>query len=520
MIATDRAANSLRNARYALIFYMLGQVVSLFFRRYFIHELGDALLGLNTTLVSFLSFLNMAELGLASAVAFALYAPLAKGDRQAVREIVSIQAWFYRWVSLFVVVGSGVLLLFFFQIFGESGIPMWYAYATYGVLLLNALWSYLFNYRQIIFSSDQREYKITFAVQFPKIVKQILQVFAILYLPNPYVWWLVIEALFGVIGALLLEWMIQRDYPWLKASVAIGAKVRRNYSDIIRRTGQVIFHKIGSFVLQQSTPLVLLFIFKAKEGLSIVTIYQNYLLLQTGIFGIFGSIFNGLTASVGNLILEQNHAHVEAIFRRLYALRLWAAFVVACALIYYSKAFMILWVGGERYFSQVELLLFVACLLLQIIRLPDQFISAYGIYQDVGAPLVEAVLNLGLSLLLGFYWGIAGVLAGIAVSLLVVVHGWKPYFLYSRGFHMPVWHFFIQQAKAIILLLLPLYLFSYMPEWFRPEQTGLIHLLLSGISGTFIFALATGGVLYLFHRDYREGMQMLLRKLRLRSVHS
>ncbi|WP_051522423.1 hypothetical protein [Porphyromonas gingivicanis] len=67
-------------------------------------------------------------------------------------------------------------------------------------------------------------------------------------------------------------------------------------------------------MLQQSTPLVLLFIFKAREALPIVTIYQNYLFLQAGIMGIFSSIFNGLTASVGNLILEGNHERVASFF--------------------------------------------------------------------------------------------------------------------------------------------------------------------------------------------------------------
>ena len=67
MSATDRASNSLRNARYATLFYMVGLVAAFFFRRYFIQVLGDELLGLNSTLVSILGFLNIAELGLSSA---------------------------------------------------------------------------------------------------------------------------------------------------------------------------------------------------------------------------------------------------------------------------------------------------------------------------------------------------------------------------------------------------------------------------------------------------------------------
>lgn len=513
MGTTDRAANSLRNARYAVFFYIASQVVSLFFRRYFIQELGDALLGLNTTLVSLLGFLNMAELGLSSAIAFALYEPLAKGNKQAIREIVSVQAWFYRWITLIVILGSFVLLFFFPNIFENAGFPISYAYATFGVLLLNALWSYLFNYRQIIFSSDQKEYKNALALLLPKITKQILQIFAILYLPHPYIWWLVLEALFGVLGAILLEWMIHHDYPWLKANATLGGKIRRNYPALLRRTGQVIFHKIGVFVLQQSTPLVFLVIFKAREGLFIVTFYQNYLLLQTGIIGIFSSIFNGLTASVGNLIQEGDNDRVEEVFRRLYVLRLWMAFIAAFAIIYYSQAFMILWVGGERYFSQIDLILFVSCLLLQLTRLPDQFIAAYGMYQDVAAPIIEAALNLGLSLLLGFVWGITGVLLGISISLLFVVHGWKPYFLYSRGFKKSMTLFGFRTGWALCLLIGTLYLFHFMPEWFRPTETGLVHLLLSGGVGMSIYAAISALLLYLLHKDFKEGIRFLIAKL-------
>ena len=515
MSATDRASNSLRNARYATLFYMVGLVAAFFFRRYFIQVLGDELLGLNSTLVSILGFLNIAELGLSSAVAFALYQPLAQNDQQQVSEIISIQAWFYRWVARIVLVASGILLLFFPLIFKDKGIPLWYAYATYVVLLFNALWGYLFNFRQIIFSSDQQEYKMTLAIQLPRVLKQVLQILAILYLPAPYIWWLGIEFLFGVVGALFIEWLIHQDYPWLKANAKQGNRVRSNYPEIIRRTKQLFYHKIATFVLQQSTPIVIFAVFASAQGLAVVTIYQNYLVIYAGISGVIYAIFNGLTASVGNLITEGDNNRVEVVFRKLYALRLWMALVIAGGMLWYSQGFMELWIGGGRSFQQIDLLLFVLYMLLQLSRLPDQFIYAYGMYQDIYAPMIEAILNLGLSILLGSMWGITGILLGINISLIVVIYGWKPYFLYSRAFKKSVWGYHLRQGAELLLVVGAGWALSY----FLPSLTSFastpswLGWLKTALSGTCLFALISSILLYLLHPDFRQGFSMLISKI-------
>ena len=64
-------------------------------RKVFIDHLGASILGLNTTAQDILGFLNLAELGVGSAIAFTLYKPLAMNDRQAINEIVAVQGWLY-----------------------------------------------------------------------------------------------------------------------------------------------------------------------------------------------------------------------------------------------------------------------------------------------------------------------------------------------------------------------------------------------------------------------------------------
>ena len=89
MVAESRTAKSLRNAKVALLFYFLNLVLQFFSRRIFLDYLGSEVLGLNTTAQNLLGFLNLAELGVGSAVAYNLYKPLYDKDINAVNASIN-----------------------------------------------------------------------------------------------------------------------------------------------------------------------------------------------------------------------------------------------------------------------------------------------------------------------------------------------------------------------------------------------------------------------------------------------
>ena len=40
----------------------------------------------------------------------------------------------------------------------------------------------------------------------------------------------------------------------------------------------------------------------------------------------------------------------------------------------------------------------------------DVYLNAYGLFNDIWAPITEACLNIGLSILFGYFWGLNGIL--------------------------------------------------------------------------------------------------------------
>ena len=98
----SRVKKSLLNARVNLIFYFLTLILSFFSRKIFLDTLGADFVGLTGTLQNLLGFLNLAELGIGSAIGYVLYKPLfehdegkIKRDYLCVRLSLSLDRFYY-----------------------------------------------------------------------------------------------------------------------------------------------------------------------------------------------------------------------------------------------------------------------------------------------------------------------------------------------------------------------------------------------------------------------------------------
>lgn len=112
MSKESRIKKSLLNARINLICYLVSLVIAFFSRKIFIDQLGVEFIGLTGTLSSLLSFLNLAELGVGSAIGYVLYKPIYEDDKIKINEIISIFGYLYRCIGLYIL-GAGVILSFF-----------------------------------------------------------------------------------------------------------------------------------------------------------------------------------------------------------------------------------------------------------------------------------------------------------------------------------------------------------------------------------------------------------------------
>lgn len=432
---------------------MLILVLSFFSRKIFLDCLGADFVGFTGTLQNLLGFLNLAELGIGSAIGYVLYKPLFDNDRTKINEIISVLGYLFRWIG-FIILGSGIILSIFLPLIyptKDTGFSLPLIYFAYYSFLASTLIGYFINYRQNLLGADQRNYVVTGYFQTSNIIKNLIQM-AVSYYTRSYYLWVAIELAFGVMYSFILNWKINQTYPWLKAEIAKGRQLLKEHHIIIVKTKQLFVQKISYFVQYQTVP----FLTYAFVNLQIVAFYGNYTIITDKIGQFVNTFLESSGASIGNLIAEGNRDKIINLFWELLSMRYFIGGFFSFAVLILVNPFIELWLGKEYLLSNIIVYLIVLNIFLGYTRGGVmQFLFGYGMFADIWAPIAEIIINLGVSIACGSLWGLPGILLGGIASQLLIVFIWKPIYLFTKGFHKPLWQYWWGVFKLLISMVAP-----------------------------------------------------------------
>ncbi len=445
----SRVKMSFRNVKVNTICYFASLVVAFFTRKVLLDNLGAEFIGFSGTLYSILGFLNLAELGVGTAIGYVLYKPIYNQDKFHINEIISVLGYIYKIIGL-VILGAGIVVsLFLPLIFPDTSFSWILIYSGYYAYLIAALLGYFVNYKMNLLAADQRNYVITGNFQLTLNIKIVLQMF-LAYLTHSFFLYLLLEFLTAVVNSIIIQIKVKQIYPWLDSNITEGRKLLQKYPEIFTYVKQLFVHKIGGFAQLQLTPLLIY----SYVSLPVVALYTNYTIVTQRMSGLIGSVLDlGMGAGIGSLISEGNQEKIYKIYLELLSFRFFSVGIVSMCLYKLFNPFIEVWLGEEYVLPKIVMVLIVAIFILTSLRgTTDQFINGYGLFYDIWAPLAEVGIFVGASMIGGSLWGFSGVLLGPICSLLIIVHIWKPVFLFLRGFQKSILQYVIGVIHYSILV--------------------------------------------------------------------
>lgn len=457
MSQESRVKKSLLNARVNLIFYFLTLALSFFSRKIFLDCLGADFVGLTGTLQNLLGFLNLAELGIGSAIGYVLYKPLFDHDEAKINEIISVFGYLYRWIGR-IILGAGCILACFLPlIFPDTQFELGIIFFAYFSFLASSLIGYFANYKQTLLGADQKNYVVTAYFQTATIVKTLIQM-ASAYYTGSYYLWVVIELVFGVIYSFILNWKINQVYPWLRSEVKQGKLLFKKYPEVMKYTKQLFVHQLGSFAQYQITP----FLVYAFTSLTTVACYGNYTLILDKLSIFIRNFLGSTRAGVGNLIAEGNKEKIMEVFYELLVCRMFVAGFVCILPYFLMDSFISLWIGKEYVLDKIVLLL----MLLNILTVylgdaTEQFIYGYGLFWDVWSPIIRIIILILSAIVGGLYWGLPGVLSGSILGQSIVTCIWKTYLLFHWGFKESIRPYILIILKCLCIIFFSAFILYY-----------------------------------------------------------
>lgn len=429
---SGRVSKSIKNAEVNLIFYFLALFLAFFSRKIFLECLGAEFIGLNGTLSNILGYLNLVELGIGGSIGYLLYKPLQQKNKIEISEILSVFGYLYNWIGG-IILGAGILIsLFFPLIFGNTPLGLGIVYFSFYSILGSSLIGYFINYRQILLSADQKNYLVAIYTQSANLIKTLLQIYLVYNYKNLYLW-VAIEFLFAIIGCIILNWKINKEYPWLRTNKTKGRSLIKKYPSILTYTRQIFIHKIKDFLIYRSDELfIFLFV-----SLKMVAFYGNYTIVITKIGQLFSSILGSMEASIGNLVAEGNKQNILKVFWEITTIRHFVAGFLCFSIYHLLEPFICLWLGAEYILSREILILLVLSIYIGTSRgSVDMFNATHGLFADTWTAWLELIMTIVITLIGGYLWGIAGILLNKVITTTLIGLFWKPYYLFHSGLHL------------------------------------------------------------------------------------
>ncbi|MBM6999498.1 PqqD family peptide modification chaperone [bacterium] len=423
----SRTRHSARNATVSVASRVVAILAGYAVRIVFTHTLSATYVGLNGLFLDIINILSLSELGIETAITFALYGPVAAGDEAAQRDVMALYARLYRGVAVAVtLLGLAVMPLLPRLIADYALIDD--IRLIYLLYLANAAVSYLFVYKRTIIEAHQmRSVSVLYRNGF-LLLQYALQVVALLVW-HAFLPYLVAAIACTIAGNVALSRRADRMYPFLRAGRPrpLAAGLRRS---IARDVRALLLTKVGTVAVNGTDNLVLTYFC----GIVTTGVYSNYYLVIGSVRQLIEEAFRGIAASVGNLGVTADADRVERVLRATLLAAVWGFGIAAICLYELLSPFVGLSFGNSYVFGGDVLLVLCVNFFVMGLRLPtDIFHDALGLFwYDRWRGLAEAVVNLAVSVALAARVGAIGVFVGTLVASVLTSSWIEPWIVYRR----------------------------------------------------------------------------------------
>jgi len=497
----SRTDNSIRNMRYGMIGQVLNLVLVFVTRRVFISVLGEGYNGLHGILSNLISMLSLAELGIGASIFFSLYKPIAENDKEKIKALMHLFRKAYALVGLAVGIFGIAMLPFLTFIIERQDADVLNAYESqgistniyliFGLFVFNTVASYFFVHKQSLLNADQKDYININVRSVSTIVLNVLQILFLWY-TRSYIAYLLIMIVVNLAVNFILSRKVDRMYPYIKERSTM--KLAKEDTDELKRNVKAnTFHSIGSFLVFGTDNLLI----GAMVGLTTVGRFSNYNLILSGLMTLYGVVFSAMTASIGNLGASTDEDSVQKNFNITNFLGFWLfGFSITCLYILFNP-FIMIWIEEPHLLPYgVVVIIIVNFYLKGMRRGVIAYKDSLGLFwYDRYKPLIEAVINLTVSIFLGLRFGLFGILLGTTISTLTTSFWIEPYVLYKYGFKSKLRDYFRRYVVYTVAAIAVLFVTRFVTSFIT----------LGGLLGfivlTFVTVLVSNALLaLLFHR--------------------
>ena len=490
-----RVKNSILNFASSYAFYIIIGIVEFFKVRLFLQYLGEDIMSLHQLYLNVFSYLSIAEAGLGSGLIYRLYRLLINKEYSKINQIISGTQFMFRRVGI-IIVGLGFATSFIMPFFiKDNPFNMLYLNITFMLFIIKNVIDYFMFVPRFIVQADQRMYKLNTTIYIFRLIEVCTEIGIICSGLN-YIYVLLPSLLIRFLQNLCVNYKTTKLYSWFHITKEKDLSVRSDLKSLfVHRIANLVFNNID---------IVLLSSFVGAAAVTAYSVY-NYIVKYSN--DTMAHLFHSMKDGLGNIINCERPDKVRIIMDEIETIFSYLAVIMVVVFYFVLNEFVTVWVGSQYVVDLLTLILFLLTVYSSIvIRTSTMFRTTMGLYRETQRmAIIEAIINLGLSLLLVRRLGIAGVLMGTVIARFSTNLWYLPYLVHKKlfGRYIPlqqIYHFknilicigliaVLGQLRPKLLYLLPI----------TSLWTWSLYALVVGVS---VLTLVTG-LFALFYKPFR-----------------
>ena len=462
MTSKSRTSNSVKNISFGIVSQVVQMILGFITRTIFIKYLAVEYLGINSLFSNILSMLSLAELGIGSAFIYSLYKPLADKNEYEIATILQFYKKIYVGIGIFIFI-SGLLIIPFLNdiIPAKPNTITENLTFLYLIFLFNSASTYFFSYKISLLEADQKSAVITLNTTVFLVFQNIFQIIILVVTQN-FILYLLVQLFCNLASNFWISNTVNKRYTFLsnykKEKVDVVLK-----NSILGNAKATFLVKIGGVIVNGTDNLIINYF----VGLTFLGKFSNYIMLVAIASSFLQIFFFNLKASIANLTVTENKEKQKEIFDVMNFANFWFYGLAAVLITILINDFIVIWIGKEFQLAfSIAIMLAINFFMVGMQNAFWTFKTIYGFFeQGKYLILLTAALNLILSFIGGYFYGIFGVLLATGIARLVTNFWYDPYIVLKLGLGVNPKEYISKFIKYVVILIVSTLIIYYISSF-------------------------------------------------------
>ncbi len=495
-----RSKKAIKNIISNLVFQITVIICNFILPILIIRTFGSNVNGLVSSITQFLAYISLLDSGVGAVIKSCFYKPIAEKNKDEIENILYASNRFFKILAC-IFIGYIGILCFVYPHFINNTFDTWFTVSLILIISISTFFEYFFGVSYKLFlQSDQKTYIISNIQTLVTILNAIVVVVLIKLNFSIQIVKLCASFVF-IIRPIIQNIYVKRKYQIDFHHVDKKYKIKKKWDGLAQHVAWVIHNNTDTAIL-------------SFFSLSYVSVYSVYSLVVRAVKSLTSSFTSGIEASFSDMYVKDEFDHLNKSFKT-YEIFYYTitTIVFACTFILITP-FVSVYTNNvidADYFQPVFGYILVLTEYVYMIRVPYQsLIHSLGHFKEtrVGA-WVEAILNIVLSIILVYHFGLVGVVIATLVAMVIRTSEFIYYtskYVLKRNILVSIKMIFVFSLEFIISVLLC----SFLPDLSKISYISWIMKAILVFIITIIVVLLFNNI---FYREEKDKLKQMIKRI-------